>query len=170
MAYAQTSDVLSRAGRLAGAWTQTSKPGTSDIEKLLDQTAGEIDAALSSLGVTLPLDAGAPLNGPLLALNADMTLVLLIEGSWPGGAGNEETNAILEAAQARVDAAWGEDNDGVRRLVLIGLASLLDVGEEGGADDFWSANPDYGRLWPLRVDEFDPNPLLQPEVGRGMRF
>jgi hypothetical protein len=171
-AYAELADVQARAGRLAPAWTQTSKPGTSDIEIFLAQTAALIDAALGSLGLTLPLDASSPLRGALTGLNADMALVLAIEGSWPGGAGNDETNAILEAARSRIAQMWTTDDDGRIVIAIPGIEGVIDT-TSADASDFWSENPDYGLiveipptvgLWPFG------NPFLAPEVARGMRF
>jgi hypothetical protein len=171
VAYAEIGDVQARAGRLAPAWTESSKPGLPDIEMFLDQSAGLIDAALGSLGLTLPLDSDNALRGALLGLNADMALVLAIEGSWPGGAGNEETNAILEAARARIAMMWGSDDEGMIVITIPGIEGVLDPATLG-ASDFWSENPDYGLVWDFSQigHGYFVNPYLAPEAARGMRF
>src|SRR2546425_643783 len=51
MAYANTDDVLARAGRVQGIFTVAGKrPNLADLDKFLDDTTAEIDAAVRARG------------------------------------------------------------------------------------------------------------------------
>lgn len=167
MAYASLPHVKSRGGRLAGAWTETSTPGDADIEVFLDQIAGEIDAALAGHGIGLPLDAAGVPARALEGLNADGALVLAIEGSWPGGRGNDEVKAIYDSAKARYNTAWTALQSGKHVAVVLAIDTEGEAGA-GDGDNFWSAEPDYlmspPQGWPF------VNPALQPSIGRNSKF
>jgi hypothetical protein len=163
MAYATLDEVKARAGRLAPAWGATTDPSDTDIGGFLDAEAALLDAALEARGATVP--ATGTVAAALEGVNADGALVLAIEGTWPGGKGNEETRAILEAAQRRYRDAWAAIRDGKHAAVQLAVESLS--GKKGSeADNFWTAEPDY----PTLTELLETNAYTAPGFARGQRF
>ena len=158
--YAQTADVVARAGRFGKAWSDSSTPGYDDIEIFLRTRAAEIDASLAGRGIAAPV-SGIPASA-LRSLNAAGALVLLLGASALGSAAD-----AVETLYDRVQKEWDEGleslRDGTHPAVLAVSATDSDSGE-GTADDFWSDEPDYGL-----AEWVDPitNPYLAPEFSRG---
>ena len=151
-----------RAGKLSAAWTETSLPGEAEIEVLLDQTADEIDGLLSGRGYDLPIDVVAAES--LRGLNADMALVLLILGTWPGDRSVGGVQQALDDAIARRDASWTSLVNGTHPAII-----ALEGGPgQAGASDFWTNEPEYGKQGVPPKDSL--NPFLAPTAERGMDF
>ncbi len=164
MPYAERQLVLSRAGRLSAAWDENTHPGYPDIDVHLATVAAELDASFAARGIATPYSA--VVQAALEGVNADGALVLMIEGSWPGGKGNEETSAIYNAAKARYMGARTAISAGTFEAIVVAVGQAGGGGED--ADNFWSAEPNYGRINVL--ERIELNPWLQPTAGRGMRF
>lgn len=144
MAYAEISDVLARAGRLRGAWDESTDPSTSEIEAFLEQAGGELDAAIGSRGYAVPV-ADAIAQKALIGVNADKALLLAIQATWPGG-GGDNVRELLTDVRERVrayDAAIASGN----LAALLYLSATATTGSDpGGGSDFWSregADYDY---------------------------
>lgn len=167
MSYATLPDLRARAGRLASAWDETTEPGDADLETFLQQVGDELDAALALHGVDLPV-ASTVVSRALVGVNADGALVLAIEATWPGGRGNEETAAILEAARARYEAAWAAIYAGT--FVGLALAVDQDTATSGSAEasTLWTHEPGY----PTFADVYEAvrNPGFAPGFARGQVF
>lgn len=99
--YAELADVLARGGRLSGAWTDTSTPSLSDLERFLDSRQAEIDAALGSQNVELPLTDDIARTA-LRSLHAAGALMLALAATFP----NREGPAAAAELMAQVTAEW----------------------------------------------------------------
>lgn len=163
MAYAEIEDVLARAGRLRGYFSETSEPSTTDVERWLDETSVSVDAILGKYGASTPVvgDAAELFRG----IVADYVLILALTAAFPQGtdssAGPTATAAadLVEETKARNLLAWSSLVDGTHpgMVVVVPDAGTLD------ASDFWSDNPDYDdRLQP------GENWRLLPGVTRAM--
>lgn len=136
MAYAELGDVLARAGRLRTAWDETTDPSTSEIESFLEQTAGELDAAIGARGYTVPVTDPVAARA-LIGVNADRALLLAIRATWPGGRGGDSVRDLLDDVRGRVsayDAALASGN----LAALLYLSASGSAAQDGGASDFWS--------------------------------
>ncbi len=71
MAYCQASDVETKMGRLSKNISATSVPSTADITTFITSRANQIDAALGSLGLSVPVTAPAWFVADLVRLNAE---------------------------------------------------------------------------------------------------
>lgn len=180
MAYAQLADVKGRAGALADAWSQDSRPGDGDLERYLDAAAAELDAYIGSAGFGTPVTDLVAVAA-LRAVNADKALLVAIDATWPGDPAVQQLRA---AVAARVQAYDNEMASGSLPALLYLAASSADENIEGG-DDFWSREglQDYidslygslyastsgsGRGW--LMDSFGIPRTQQPEFRRGMRL
>lgn len=143
-AYAELVDVLARAGRLRTAWDESTDPSTSEIDGFLEQTAGELDAAIGARGYNVPVE-DAVARKALIGVNADKALLLAIRATWPGGRASDAVKDLLDDVTRRVaayDAALAAGN----LAALLYLSATATGAAEGGASDFWSregADYDY---------------------------
>jgi hypothetical protein len=168
MAYAEVAHMRARAGYLADAWTEESRPSTTDLSVFLEDVAAELNAAIGGLGLDVP-DAGSPAALALRGMNADGALLLALDATFPAGEGPEAATALQAAIRARYDAAWALLREG--KLAAVAAISADDP-EALFATDFWTENPDYGQEpRGVTTDPFGcPNVALDPAVYRGMGF
>lgn len=162
MAYAEVADVRARAGVLSPAFNQ-GFVAEAEIERFLDDAAGEIDARVATAGFATPLTDVVATNA-LRALNADGALVVAIAAKWPDG--NDGAKTLLERASKRWEAGLEALASG-EATVLEYLSSLVS---SPGSTDFWTENPGYGRVGDPSVDPLTTNPYLAPGIARTDRF
>lgn len=156
--YAETADVLARAGRFGQAWSDTSTPSFSDIERFLRTRAAEIDAGLQGRGIDTPVTGTSA--EALRSLNAAGALILLLTGSALGAAAD-----AVDTLLARVQKEWDDGMQSIREGSHPAVTSVeASSSEYATANDFWSEEPDYALdSWTDPVD----NPYLAPEFSRG---
>jgi len=176
VSYAQLSDVKARAGVIATAWSADTQPADADIERILQQVSGELDALLASKGYPLPILDQTALDA-LVSITADKALLLAIDATYPGGSSAiSDLRANVLARVQAYDRAVADDN--LPALLYLGETSL--GAEEGGAADFWTVDGqnDYywslyaGRLgvWPWAMDAFGVAPTQSPAFRKGERL
>jgi hypothetical protein len=127
MAYAATGDLVKYVGRGEKLLSSSSPVSVSDLEKILDDIAYEIDGLLSELEVTLPVSSGtSPRAHNLLkrlnALGAAAYAELRLFGEAAPGARGTARHEILLAEYRRLFEA-----------IRSGAESLIDA--EGGTSD-----------------------------------
>jgi hypothetical protein len=167
MGYADVGDVKGRAGRLASAWDDQTQPSTGDIERFLQDAAGEIDAALAARGLATPLTderARAALRG----WNADAALLVALDGTWPGGTGGADVDALRTTIKERLTGYWAALASG--DLPALALLLVEAEGGAGNARSFWTDETSYGRYPFGEPEAWTLSPSLLPGVKRGMRF
>lgn len=146
-AYAQTSDLTLRAGRLAGAWTSSSTPSTTDLATLLADAAAAINGVLSAFSITVPItDPNAA--AALRALNAKMALVEALRATFPGKTGPQEAAELIDSL---TEDLYGKNGSGGEwGLLLAGKHAaeviLIEEGAVPQASSFWTNEPDYGEF------------------------
>lgn len=178
MAYATISDLKARAGALSVAWGSDTAPGDGDLERFIDQTAAELDAAIGALGYSLPISDTLAIDA-LVGVNADMALLLGIDATWPGSSG--DVHDLREQVADRVLAYRDSiTNNSLSALLYLGQTASAQA--ESGASNYWSKDAalDYYVVWwdervgrMPRTYGLDPwgVPVTQgPEFARGMRL
>lgn len=156
--YAEVADVLARAGRVSGAWSETTTPALSDLERFLDARQGEIDAALAGRGIAVPLtDETAAAS--LRSLHAAGALVLALPATFP----NREGPAAAAELYAAVSQEWLRGLDAVMQGTHPAVSLAQAEGDGPQATSFFIENPDYGLY---EVDEEFENPYLAPLWAR----
>jgi hypothetical protein len=166
MAYAETTDVTARAGRLAAAFELDDAVVDEDaIAGFLADCAAEIDAAISARGIdpsALSEEAGAALTD----LNAYGALARALVALVPGSRG-ANAQSLLEYAQKVWEDGMAQIRDGTHPVI-----AMIEAGEAGasvpGAGCLWTDEPNYGSAAGLeaeRVQLEDTN--LQVEFRRG---
>lgn len=170
MSYAEPADLKARSGRLATAWTETSAPGLSDLDRFLDDAAAQIDAVLSQWSVSSPVtgvaaDALRPLNAKIAAIDA-------LQATFPSAQGPNEARELIDSLRAQV---YGSNGTGGEWGALVGgkhpaVTVLIQTGAIPEASSFWTNEPDYGR-YPVSPEEaIDANPMMLPRWSRLSRF
>lgn len=162
--YAEVADVLARAGRVSPAWTETSTPALSDIERFLDARQGEIDAALAGRGVALPLTSETATTA-LRSLHAAGALVLAIPATFP----NREGPAAAAELLQEVRQEWMTGLNSIVQGTHVTIGMLVGEGtvEAPLAESFWDQNPDYGEGVEGYREEDAGNPYFAPIWERG---
>src|SRR5438477_2396277 len=103
MSYASFDDVMSRAGRFAGVFQIAGKhPDQTDIEAFLDDTASQIDSAVSAIGFA-PASMTAEAKSSLVDLNAYGALIRALSAANLG----PQAAALLTEARTVWDLAMG---------------------------------------------------------------
>ena len=177
MSYATTADVKARAGTLAKAWSNDSDVSDGDLERFVDQTSDELDAAIGGIGYTVPITDTVAV-GALVGPNADFALLLAIDATWPGSTGEvqELRTMVASRCQAYSDAIRDKT---LAALLYLGATSAGAA--EGGASNYWTndaVNYSYWsrfaeRLSPQRYGFADPHGVpveAGPEFVRNMRL
>ncbi len=87
MAYATNADVSARLGTFT--LDGTTQPTTTEVDALLGEKSGQLDAVMSSLGVTTPVTAPASFTDYLRGLEAagataDTLAIMFPDASGPG--------------------------------------------------------------------------------------
>lgn len=176
MSYATIADLKSRAGALGQAWHDNSEPTLTDVERLLDQVAGELDAFFGGSGYSVPLQDPVA-QAALVGVNADKALLLAIDATYGGDHANvKELRASVKARVDAYDKAMADGKDDV----LLYLGQTSEGAMKGGATDFWTVDgiEDYywslyaGRIgsWPWMTDPFGIPPAQTPAFRKGMRM
>lgn len=163
MSYAEITDVDARLGKLKAALSQDSSPSRGDAERLLEQVSDELDAYIGSAGFDVPLASDSAGYKALTALVADTVAAQIVVGLFPNEEGPAAAKALLRTLEARSLGGWKLIQNGTHPAVLV-----IEAGGGGtSADDFWSAEPNYGATdW---VDP-QPNPSLAPAITRDEVF
>jgi hypothetical protein len=164
VAYAEISDVKGRGGRLSPAWSASSTPADFDLQRFIDDVAGEIDAVVQGAGFTAPATGLAA--SALRGLNADGALLLALQATFPAGEGPAAAQEILRATEERYRASWERLIAGTHPAIIV-LETDVGVGVLN-ASSFWTDEPDYGQE-PYE-ERLEINPWLQPEFERGMKW
>lgn len=162
-AYASFDDVISRAGRFAGAFQVAGKhPGQTDIEAFLDDTAELIDSTITAVGFS-PSAISAEVKASLVDLNAYGALVRALSAANLG----PQAAAVLAEAKSVWDLGLGAITDGTSPVIVL----LQSTSSGPSAGDFWSENPTYGSELGLQ-SEFDrlADTNLSPAFRRGMHL
>lgn len=142
MAYASFSDVVARAGRFAGGLTVAGKhPDQADVEKMLADVAGEIDAAIIAAGFALT-GLNDTVKAALVDLNAAGALARALPATNPGPAA---ADVIADAAKTFQDGILAIINRSLPAIAALegGLGGELGPGGGSFFDD------------PLEPDPFD---------------
>lgn len=124
--YAELADVQARGGRLSGAWTDTSTPALSDLERFLDARQGEIDAALASRGLGIPVVDPVAVAA-LRSLHAAGALALALPATFP----NREGPAAAAELMTSVAAEWQQG----LAAILAGTHSCVAYLHEAGSTE-----------------------------------
>jgi hypothetical protein len=173
--YATLADVKARAGAVGQAWYDTSAPSATDVERLIDQVAGELNAYIAGEGYdTTSLDDTA--KNSLTGVNADKALLLALDATY---AGDNSITELRASVKARVDA-YDKAMEVGDMPALLYLSATGAGAQQGGASDFWTVDgvDDYywslyaGRLgaWPWVLDPFGIPPSQSPVFRKGMRL
>jgi len=142
---------------VSGAWTDTSTPGLSDLERFLLARQGEIDAALAGRGIAVPLTDEVGVAS-LRSLHAAGALTLALPATFP----NREGPAAAAELMSSVAAEWLRGLDAIMQGTHPAVAMLSSEGEVPSASSFWDEMPEYGL-----TDEEPGNPYFAPLFERG---
>lgn len=126
MAYADLAAVQVELGKFKSALTGTSNPSTADVTNiLLPDIAGEIDAVLSSRGLTVPVTAPASFLDRLKGLNALGVAARVAAALMPMAAGPAST-LFPQWLQDRYDAGLQmlRDGEGIPDTAVFAGTSL----------------------------------------------
>lgn len=138
MAYAQTRDVLARAGSLKPAFADGQPVSPAEITVFLEQTAGEIDAFVGARGFGVPV-TDLTAVAALASVNTDMALLLAIDANWPGSSARDDVADLRASIQGRVDGYLaGLAGGGLAALLYLGAQAAAAA--QGGASDFWTTD------------------------------
>lgn len=138
MSYADVSDVLSRAGRFAGAFQVPGKrPDEADLGQYLDQVSSAIDAKIRARG----FDPGAlndEIEQALLDVNAWAVLIRALPSALVG---DNAADDLIAQAKAIVSAA-GFEELAAGTAEIFTLLETVEAGQAGGgpgagAGSFW---------------------------------
>lgn len=166
MAYATQAQVVRRAARLSDAWGAATKPSLADIDAFAEEVSDKVDARLRGLGLSFPVSAGV--TEALVSPVADETLILLLDASWPGGAGGAEVASLRESAKERVTEFWAE---GYRNEPAIAEALAETTSANAGAASLWTDEPDYGKVGSAQeLEALTLPPSFAPLVTRTFTF
>jgi phage gp36-like protein len=145
-AYAEVQDVLARAGDVARAWSDATRPSLADIDRYLDDAAFQIDAFLAGRGVEVPA------TGPAAEALREPTALIALRRALAAspGAGHPDLRATVDAD---VRAFWDSMLDG-SAPVLVALSSARD------ADSLWQAQ--------ARAPRAQYRAELDPPIKKGM--
>lgn len=162
-AYAEPLDVYARAGRLRDAFGQNDAPGEPEIQGFLDDVAGELDALISSHGVSVPV-VDATATAALRGVNADGALVLALPAAFPSGS-TEPAERLLEAVRGRYEAALAQLSDGT----FPALAQIVSTsGVASAASSLWTDEAGYD--WNKTAEAVAGNASLLPAIERGQKL
>lgn len=165
MGYAETADVLARAGMLGTRWTDETHPSSSpDIERFLDSRAGIIDGFIAKYGFAVPVTSDTARRA-LLDLNAAGALVLALEATPLAGRGEEVTQKLLEGARKTWETGFQQLMDGTHPA-LGALQAEVGTDDASLGGSLWTDEPNYG----LQHDPRDENESLAPFFWRGQPF
>lgn len=174
MAYATFADLKARAGSLGQAWSESSDPSTTDIERILDQVSGELDLFIAGAGYDVPLSDPVG-EQALVSVNVDKALLIALDATYVGDAANVKD--FRASVKARVDA-YDKAMEKGSAPILVYLGQQASGGWEGGAADFWTVDgtDDYywsnwgARLasWPWLTDQFGVPISQGPAFRKGM--
>lgn len=168
MAYADSDAVLSALGELAPAFTESTTPGTGDIDGWLVDVDAELDARFTGSGLTSPLTgaAAAAVKGTV----ADRAALMALTTRWPGGVGGRQVADLRDELERRIkvaDALFESGKHPAQQLA----DSEIPAGSGGGGDAFWRAESDYGLYGSESVSRaLTESPYVQPGVQRGQKL
>lgn len=137
-AYAEDGDVTTLAGKIAAGWDPTGVPGEGDVSVFLDQIAQQLDGAIASHGLPVPV-TDATARGSLRLPNALGALVLMIRATYRGAI-PDDLDAAYKDARDDYRHALNSLRDGTHEAVSL----LVDAAAGGGISSFWGDNPAYG--------------------------
>lgn len=172
--FATFSDVTARAGAIADAWTSTSDPSISDIEKLIEQVSGEIGGYIAGAGFD-PAALDQTAQDALVGITADIVLLLAIDATFQGD--RSGVSELRASVKDRVDA-YTEALAKGEVAVLLYLDTSSESTNTGGAADFWTqdGSTDYiASLFThpygfLVADPFGVAPSQGPAFRKGQRL
>jgi hypothetical protein len=134
-AYAEAAAVKARAGVLSSAWEEGSTPGPSEIDLFLGQVSRDLDAILRANNLYPPDTVTA---GALEGVTADGTLLLMIDATWPGAAGQDAVAELRAEVVARFTAVVQSLRDGTSPILNIPATSTPK------ASSMWEDEPESG--------------------------
>lgn len=135
MAYAELAAVTRRAGVLSGAWGDNTDVSTQDVQEMLEEVAGDIDAVLSGLGFAVPVTNEVAARS-LANLNADGALLIALEATFPETESNRAASAMLADVRSRYE-------DGMKALAAKTYPAVVALTEATTG----SASPEASSLW-----------------------
>jgi hypothetical protein len=136
-AYGDFADVLSRAGRIGGAFQLAgSKPNQTDVEEFLTDTAAELDSAIRSRGFSI-----ASLSSEVKAALKDVNVYGALSRALAGLPDSPEVTRLRDYATA----IWEGALAAIAAGTFPALAELeVGPGGEGGqAGSFWGEEEGY---------------------------
>lgn len=145
-AYADVEDLKARAGRIRGAWDDTTEPNDGDLERFIRDASAAVDIALATHGFAVPA-TDVNVVGSLLPVVADIALLMALAATYPGGSGPQSVTALYEDVRVRVEGKDGKGGylKGLADGTLPALQTLTnqDPGTNAGAADFWTQEQGY---------------------------
>lgn len=126
MAYADVAAVQVELGKMKSALTATSNPTLDDVtNKILPDISGQIDAVLSSRGLTVPVTAPASFLDRLKGLNAVGAAARVVAALFPQAAGPSST-LFAQWLQDRFDAGLQmlRDGEGIPDTAVLSGSSM----------------------------------------------
>jgi hypothetical protein len=172
MSYATTDDVLARAGRVQGVFTVAGKrPNLADLEKFLDDTASDINAAVLARGFD-PALFDESTSEAFRDLNAYGALARGL------AAIQNPPRDLLAEARSVWEAAMGTATDpgGTIAAGTFPAIAMLEAGAGGGgtgpsAGALWTDEETYGSVSSV-ISEANQlrDTNLAPEFSREMKL
>lgn len=101
MAYATQADALTYCGRINLTLSPTSTPSTNDVNQFLTDRSNQIDAALKSRGIAVPI-TDSVFAAELVSLNAKGAAADLLNAAFPMNQ-NTVAAALLREFSARIN-------------------------------------------------------------------
>lgn len=121
MAYATQAQALSYMSRLAKTTTGSSFPSTSDLATFIADTAGIIDAAVKSRGLTTPVTAPAEFVAELGSLNAKAAAAQMMIAAYITNDSNDRGNGEI---------LWKQFTDRIAQIYKgVGVPVAVSVAE-----------------------------------------
>jgi len=99
-------------------------------------------------------------------MNADGALLLALAATFVGKAARDSVSELIDSVSKRYDAAWSAILAGTHPAVAV----LEGSAGAPGAADFWTKEPDYGRLGSVGWGDVWASESIRPGAYRGQKY